>query len=394
MKLLVISHTPHYLRENTCVGWGPTVREIDHLARIFEQVVHLAPLHPEAAPASSLPYTSERVRLRPVRSAGGNTVREKLHFFCMAGQYFHAIRQELQGADVVQVRCPAAISLMAIIMLSLIRAPKCRWVKYAGNWRPTDNEPWTYALQRWWLQKGLHRGVVTINGHWPEQPAHVFSFYNPSLSRAEVEQSQLSLGKELSVPYQLLFVGAMETDKGVGRILQMAELLKARGIEFVLHLVGGGAGQPYWEDWSREHGLSSFVFFHGWLPRPALADFYARAHFLVFPSVSEGWPKVLSEAMAYGVVPVAGAVSCIPQILAETGAGVAVPPLDIGSLLQALEAFLSQPERWKASSLASMAAAPLFTYEHYLKAVAGMFRQAWGISLFQEQSPNSHQDGQ
>jgi hypothetical protein len=38
MRLLVISHTVHHRNGDRLVGWGPTVREIDHLAGIFEQI--------------------------------------------------------------------------------------------------------------------------------------------------------------------------------------------------------------------------------------------------------------------------------------------------------------------------------------------------------------------
>ena len=381
MNLLIVSHTPHYLRGHTPVGWGPTVREIDYLARIFEQVVHLAPLHPEAPPASSLPYTSKRVRLRLVKPAGGNTLREKLDILRVAPHYVNTIRQELRRADVVHVRCPAAISLMTLVMLCLVRTPRYRWVKYAGNWRPTGSTPWAYTVQRWMLQKGLHRGVVTVNGLWPDQPGHIFSFFNPSFTEEEITQSHLGLEKDFKPPYQLLFVGRVETDKGAGRVLQLAKLLKAQGFKFALHLVGDGPEKPAWEEWSREHGLDSCITFHGWLPRPALTEFYNRAHFLVLPSASEGWPKVLSEAMAYGVVPLASAVSCIPQILAESEAGLALPPLDIMSFKEALSDYVAQPDRWRAASLAGMAAASNFTYDYYLQAVSRMFKAAWGISL-------------
>ena len=381
MKLLVVSHTPHYLRYCTPVGWGPTVREIDYLAQVFEQVVHVAPLHPDPPPASALPYTSKRVSFHPVKCAGGDNWRDKLDILRNAGEYVKTIRQEMRQADVVQVRCPAAISLMALLLLSLFRFPKYRWVKYAGNWRPESRVPWSYALQHWWLEKGLHRGVVSINGHWPGQPAHVFSFLNPSFTEEEIKQSQDSSGKKFQPPYQLLFVGKVDNNKGAGRVLQLAALLQTQGLDFDLHLVGDDPLKTYWEKWSREHGLDSRVVFHGWLPRPALADFYSRAHFLVLPSTSEGWPKVLSEAMAYGVVPLAGAVSCIPQILAETGAGMALPPLDIPAYKKALLDYVAQPDRWKAASKAGMATAPNFTYEHYLQAVGRMFLKAWGLEL-------------
>jgi glycosyltransferase involved in cell wall biosynthesis len=145
--------------------------------------------------------------------------------------------------------------------------------------------------------------------------------------------------------------------------------------------VGDGPEKPTWEAWAQEHGLDSCAAFHGWLPRPALAEFYNRAHFMVLPSASEGWPKVLSEAMAYGAVPLAGAVSAIPQILAETGAGAALPPLDVAAFKDALLAYVAWPDRWRAASQASRAAAPNFSYDHYLGEVDRMFRNTRGSAL-------------
>ena len=78
MKLAIVSHTPHHLREGEVVGWGPTVREIDQLATLFSAVVHVAPLHDGPAPASDLAYRDARVRLRPVRATGGPRLADKL----------------------------------------------------------------------------------------------------------------------------------------------------------------------------------------------------------------------------------------------------------------------------------------------------------------------------
>ena len=65
---------------------------------------------------------------------------------------------------------------------------------------------------------------------------------------------------------------------------------------------------------------------------------------MIFPSsCSEGWPKVLSEAMAYGVVPLAGAVSSIPQILAEVGTGRALPPNDVAEFASAVREYANDP---------------------------------------------------
>ncbi len=383
MRLLIISNMAHYLKDDRVVGWGPTAQEISHLASLFDGVRHIACMHRGPAPASALPYTSDRVTLVPLPPAGGRRAMDKLGILRQTGLYVRTILAELPRADVVHVRCPANIPLLATAILSCVRAPRYRWIKYAGNWRPDGREAWSYTLQRWLLERNAHRGVVTVNGRWPGQPGHVYSFLNPSLAESEVAAARASAsGKELSAPYYLLYAGAVNRAKGVGRVLRIAQELRRRGVPFELHVVGDGPERAGFEAWARDAGLGSAVTFHGWLPRPALAEYYARAHFFVFPSSSsEGWPKVLSEAMAYGAVPITSAISSIPQILADIGAGRALPPDDTGAYADAILHYTEHRDSWRAESRAGQAAATKFTYEHYLAAVSRMFRQAWGVSL-------------
>jgi len=371
MRLLVISHTEHYRSSGAFAGWGVTIRELDYLARLFHSIRHIACLHDGPAPASALPYSEQNITLAPVPPSGGESLRGKLGILKCLPLYARTILRELPNADVVHVRCPANISMLAIVLLAFVKHPRIRWVKYAGNWRPDGREAWSYTFQRWWLNKGLHRGIVTVNGRWPGQPPHVHSFLNPCLTQAEVEAAkELALRKELSRPVRLLFVGRLEEAKGVGRALRVLHKLVMRGCDAVLDLVGDGSERTIFERLADELGIRERVNFHGWLPRTALGPLYALAHILVFPSSSEGWPKVLSEGMAYGVVPVAGAISSIPQILAQTGAGIAVPPHDVEKITDSVEALASNADEWKRLSEKGVEASPLFTYEAYLRRVA------------------------
>jgi len=384
MRLLIISHTPHYRAAGQLVGWGPTVRELDHLAELFDEVVHVAPLYDEAAPGSALAYTAPRLRLRVVAPAGGETWRAKLDVARLYPAYAAAIHDEMSRADAVHVRCPANISLLALALLRAARRPGPRWVKYAGNWQPEGAEPWSYAVQRRWLAANAHRGVVTVNGRWPAQPPHVHTFHNPSLTEAELAVGRrAAAGKQLALPLELLFVGALNDAKGVGRVLQVALALRQRDVPYRLRLLGDGPDRPRYEAWAADNGLRDVVF-HGWVPPQAVGRFNAAAHLILHPSQSEGWPKVLSEAMAYGVVPIASAVSSMPQILAATGAGVACPVEDIDGVVAAIISYVNNPAEWQAASRAGVAAAPQFGYRAYQAAVADLFRRAWGIDL---QSP-------
>lgn len=381
MRLLIVSHTAHFRSGDRVVGWGPTVRELDYLAALFDEVVHVAVGYPDAAPASALPYAAGNVRVRLVAPAGGQTLRDKAGILTAYPSYARAIREEMGRADAVHVRCPANISLLALWLLGRAKEPACRWVKYAGNWQPDGGEPRTYALQRRWLRENRHRGVVTVNGRWPGQPAHVHSFDNPCLTDDEAaEGSAVAAAKRLQMPVELLFAGELNEGKGVGRVLRVARALQERGVPFRLRLLGDGPDRPRYEAWARDNRLDG-VSFLGWVPRSEIAGYYATAHFILLPSRSEGWPKVLSEAMAYGVVPVAAAVSSIPQILGATGAGVALPVEDTDGMAAAIAALAADPAAWSAASRAGVTAAHRFAYSAYQAAVANLFAETWGVRL-------------
>lgn len=374
MRLLVISHTEHFRRDGRTVGWGPTVRELGRLARLFDELVHVAPLHEGPAPASALPYETGNVRHVPVRPAGGTSIGAKLGVVRAWAGYLRVILRELRRCDVVHVRCPSNIGLLAILVLALSRTPRRRWVKYAGNWRPSAPESLSYSLQRWLLARGAARAVVTVNGRWPDQPAHVRPFLNPCLTDEELRDgAAVGLAKHLSSPVRLLFVGRIEDAKGCGRAVEVAESLCRRGIDARLDLVGDGPDRAALMSRVEAAGLGDRVRLLGWVPRHALNDLYAAAHILLFPSSSsEGWPKVLSEGMAYGVVPVASTVSSIPQYLKSFGAGRALDPNDREGFIDAISAYVREPWSWEEDSSRAMEAAAGFTYARYLAAVRGI----------------------
>ncbi len=370
-RLLIISHTPHYHHEGRWLGWGPTVREIDHLARLFSSVTHLAPAFPGRPPESALPYESPRIRLHAVSPAGGNRLRDKLNILVRYPSYVRQMRKELRKADAVHVRAPANISLLAMLLLSVIKHPKIRWFKYAGNWKPRHPDAWSYAVQRHWLSTRLHQGSVTVNGSWPDQPSHVTSFLNPCLTNEELGLAKAQAEcKRLPTNPRLIFVGRIETEKGAGRALDVLRQLHQGGHTATIDFVGDGPQKQSMEAEAENLGLARFTFFHGWKARTALGPLYAQSHFMIMPcNSSEGWPKVLSEAMAHGVVPLAGNVSSIPQLLASFRCGKALDPLNITAFTDAVLGYLMQTEDWKRESEAAVLAAERFTYDRYLNSV-------------------------
>lgn len=362
-------------------GWGSTVRELDYLATRCDELVHLAILHPGEPPGSSLPYTAKNIRLVLLPPAGGPRPADKAGIILRTPAYLGEIRRQIQVADVVQVRCPANISMLALLALIVSPKPRYRWFKYAGNWQPaTGGDALSYRLQRWLLAKNWMRGLVTVNGRWPNQPAHIYSLDNPCLAQTEIEQAQRSAAnKRLDQPFGFLFVGRAERAKGLDDALYIMAGLKEHRLAYHFDVVGGGPEQGYFENLADQLGVAGQSCFHGFLSRDALPPLYTRAHFLLHPSHSEGWPKVISEAMAYGVVPLASAISSIPQTLADIGSGVAVAEANIERYIAAILDYQARPERWLEQAQRGRQAAGRFTYEAYGAALDQIFQRNWGM---------------
>lgn len=377
MKLVIISQTPHYGDGDRVTGWGPTVRELDHLASLFDEVVHVACLHAGEAPASALPYRARNLRCVLLPPAGGPTLGDKLATLPLVPRYVRAIVRAVRWADVVHVRCPASIPLLALAVLRVSPRRGTRWIKYAGSWEHYGGEPLSSRLQRWLLRGGALRSRVTVNGRWQGQPEHVLSFENPCLEAPELAEARRgAAGKRLGLPLRLLFVGQLVRTKGIFTVLEMGRLLRDAGADFVVDFVGDGGDRAELEAGIAAAGLDDRLHVRGWRSRGDLPAFYRDAHFVVLPSRAEGWPKVLSEAMAHGAVPLASAVSSIPQYLAEFGIGATGRWDDPRPFADAVQAYAGDPERWHAESVRGMAAAERFSYAAYLDRVRTLLGRA------------------
>jgi glycosyltransferase involved in cell wall biosynthesis len=263
-------------------------------------------------------------------------------------------------------------------MLIFTRKVSFRWIKYAGNWMPEGRDPISYTLQRWMLKLNLPRSLVTVNGKWEGQPKHVLSFHNPSLSESSLHRIS---EKKFTRPFRLVFAGNVNEGKGAGRAVEVALQLLESGIPVEMDIFGDGELRGSLEKRIEQLKQKDHFHFHGWKSHEELLPFYTDMHFILLPSRTEGWPKVLSEAMAYGVVPLAGAVSAIPQILAECKTGMALDPLDVQGFVHAIHAYIDDPGRWAFESQAAQEAVHKFTYEAYLENITAMLAQKWQIKL-------------
>ncbi|HEX9944343.1 MAG TPA: glycosyltransferase family 4 protein [Thermoanaerobaculia bacterium] len=144
-------------------------------------------------------------------------------------------------------------------------------------------------------------------------------------------------------PGYLLFVGRLRVRKGVEVLLEALRELRRRNPAAVLRIAGDGEHRARLERRVDELGLRSAVSFLGTCGAPRVRALLGGAAALVVPSIYEGMPLVVLEAMAAGVPVVASRVSGIPEVVVDGETGWLVPPEDPTALAGALAVVLADP---------------------------------------------------
>jgi glycosyltransferase involved in cell wall biosynthesis len=142
-------------------------------------------------------------------------------------------------------------------------------------------------------------------------------------------------------PGYLLFVGRLRIRKGVEVLLEALRELRGGVPGAVLKIAGDGEHRAALERKAAGLGLGSAVAFLGTRDGSRVRALLAGAAALVVPSIYEGMPLVVLEAMERGVPVVASAVSGIPEVVVDGETGWLVPPEDPAALAGALEEVLA-----------------------------------------------------
>ena len=125
-------------------------------------------------------------------------------------------------------------------------------------------------------------------------------------------------GKNFNGPLTLCFAGTLTENKGAGIILDALSKTKFRNEIKEVIFAGDGKERQRYEEMASRMDLK--ISFRGFLSRKELESIYGISHFILLPSESEGFPKVIAEAAAYGCIPIVSDVSSIGQYFNDTNA--------------------------------------------------------------------------
>ena len=340
MTFCIITHVPHVYSNGKYFGYAPYVNEMNIWLKHVDKVIVVAPLSTFDKTVLHQDYHHPCIEFVAVPQFSLISIKAMfmtiVHLPLLLSSIFKAMRQ----SDHIHLRCPGNMGLLGSLV-QILFSKKKKTAKYAGNWDPNSKQPITYKLQKKILSSTFltHNMTVLVYGAWPNQSKNIKSFFTATYYEAE---KSVLIPKTFALGIHFLYVGSLTAGKQPIVAIKLVEALKKRNYDVHLSVYGDGDELQNCISYVRHHCLSDYVFIHKSINKVQLKQLYQDSHFLILPSKSEGWPKVVAEAMFWGCLPIATAVSCIPTMLDYGNRGVLLGASFQRNLAE-IEVLLRQP---------------------------------------------------
>ncbi len=144
-------------------------------------------------------------------------------------------------------------------------------------------------------------------------------------------------------PFRILCVGRLAPAKGQKLIIEAVRRLTQMGRPVSLDIVGGGPNMESLQRVVKEMNVEHAVTLSGPISQDRILEHYRRADCFALPSLAEGIPVVLMEAMSMQIPCVTTHITGIPELIKNGESGLLSPPSDIDSLVEQLDRLIQDP---------------------------------------------------
>ena len=130
-------------------------------------------------------------------------------------------------------------------------------------------------------------------------------------------------------------------EKGHSTVIKVIKILRDKGYDVKVNFIGDGSMRLAFEKMANDIGIGQYVHFTGVLSSSdEVLRILRENDIFIFPSISEGLPRSVIEAMAVGLPCVASNVGGIPELVSEE---YLFDPQDVGGFALAIEKLITHP---------------------------------------------------
>lgn len=325
MNFLIVTHVEHAQKGTNYFAYAPYVKEMNLWLQYVDKVTIVAPLLPnkEIRPID-IAYEHDLVDFRPISAFNLLSIKSSLQALLVFPMIFFRIIAAMRKADHIHLRCPGNIGLIGC-MAQIFFPSKIKTAKYAGNWDPNSPQPLSYRIQKRILSNTFFTKnmQVLVYGDWKHQTKNIKSFFTATYRDTDKEAVTV---RPLYEIIKFSFVGSLSPGKRPLLTVQIVEELRKRNHNVRLDVYGDGVMRKELETYIKGNQLQKYINLHGNVDGKQIQEVHKTAHFMLLPSKSEGWPKVVAEAMFWGSLPIVTKISCVPYMLDVGNRGILIDP--------------------------------------------------------------------
>lgn len=349
------------------------------ISELFAATEMILPCDPTSDPEGLSPINGRNISVTPLPVPQGKGMRRKLAMIRWIFANGRTIWKAVGRADAVHAPIPGDVGTIGMIV-ALVRRKRL-FVRHCGNWlapRTTAERMWKWSMERF----AGGRNVMLATGGGTEPP----SKRNPNVRwifSSSLDRDQIRSGSPREAPkngeLRLVIACRQEERKGTDIVIAALPFLVERFENISLDVIGGGSLLEKLKEQASDLGVSSRVRFHGKVPQSDVSKLLSTAHIFCYPtSASEGFPKVVLEALSAGLPVVATKISVLPTLLGS-GCGVLLDEASPKALANTITELCGDAEEFRRMSREAIRTAEQYSLENWRDTIGDILQRSWKV---------------
>ncbi|MBO4547797.1 MAG: glycosyltransferase [Abditibacteriota bacterium] len=248
----------------------------------------------------------------------------------LAGRYRRQIRSAMAGCSLAVCRFPSVPAYAAAAAADRLGIPvfaECMGDAWDASWNHGISgkllSPYYHLSMKKWVGRADYALYVTAGAlqkryPCPRRSAAVSNVSLPDRDGGDILRSRLSRAdtRDLSRPVLLSAGAADNPSKGYDAVIRALPMLQKAGIHATYRIAGPGSGERL-AGLAERLGVRDRTELLGELTPEGVAEAMAEADIYLQPSLQEGLPRAVIEAMAMACPCIGSRVGGIPELLPE-----------------------------------------------------------------------------
>ena len=387
MKLAVISHKVCWLSADSPSGYitdGGFPQQMGAISELFDETRIVVPCKSEGDTTGLSPLIGRQIKVVPLSEPKVSGIARKLNIPFWLLKNCLTIFREIRTADAIHSPIPGDVGTIGMAIAIMLRKPL--FVRHCGNWmiqRTIAEKIWRWSMEYFAGGRNAMLATGGSNGPPSKRNPHVEWIFATSLRKAEIEPN---FPRELPTkgPVKLIIVCRQEARKGTDVVIDSLPIVLKILPNVTLDVVGGGSKLEAFRKQAVRLRVDDRITFHGKVIHDKVIKLLKNAHIFCYPtSASEGFPKVVLEAMATGLPVITTPVSVLSQLIGESN-GVLLDEPEPTALARAIVELCSDHLRYRTLSANAIEKAKEFTLESWRELIGKKLSTTWNVKSLRE----------